>query len=141
MHFLWYLWKSLLKRRIYHEQLVETGEELNIIPEEIAIKASLTTRNMNMNLRGIGGHTTSLMELSEFTSIILASGEETQIHFFIEKGSVHTVLERPFLAYNNIGYSFSINKVKYSIIKRLLEEDYAYQYENLKKLDGKLVHL
>ncbi|MBW0573489.1 hypothetical protein O181_113204 [Austropuccinia psidii MF-1] len=44
--------------------LVDTGEELNIIPEEIAIKSSLTTRNLNMNLRGIGGHTTSLVALS-----------------------------------------------------------------------------
>ncbi|MBW0535317.1 hypothetical protein O181_075032 [Austropuccinia psidii MF-1] len=60
--------------------LVDTGAELNIIPEEIAIKASLTTRNLNMNLRG----------------------EETQIHFFIAKGSVHTLLERPFFADNNM---------------------------------------
>ncbi|MBW0500443.1 hypothetical protein O181_040158 [Austropuccinia psidii MF-1] len=87
--------------------LVDTGAELNIIPGEIAIKASLTTRNLNMNLRGIGGHTTSLVELSNFTAIILASGEETQIHFFIAKGSVHTVLGRPFLAENNIRLEFS----------------------------------
>ncbi|MBW0589431.1 hypothetical protein O181_129146 [Austropuccinia psidii MF-1] len=33
--------------------LVDTEAELNIIPEEIAIKASLTPRNLNMNLRGI----------------------------------------------------------------------------------------
>ncbi|MBW0494284.1 hypothetical protein O181_033999 [Austropuccinia psidii MF-1] len=44
--------------------LVDTGAELNIIPQEIAIKASLTTRNLNMNIRGIGGHTTSLVALS-----------------------------------------------------------------------------
>ncbi|MBW0541735.1 hypothetical protein O181_081450 [Austropuccinia psidii MF-1] len=31
--------------------LVDTGAELNIIPEEIAIKALITTRNLNMNLR------------------------------------------------------------------------------------------
>ncbi|MBW0528491.1 hypothetical protein O181_068206 [Austropuccinia psidii MF-1] len=75
-------------------ELVDTGEELNIIPEEIAIKFSLKTRKLNMNLRRIGGHTTSLVEISEFTPIILASGEETQIHFFIAKGSVDTVLGR-----------------------------------------------
>ncbi|MBW0540289.1 hypothetical protein O181_080004 [Austropuccinia psidii MF-1] len=51
--------------------LVDTGEELNIIPEEIAIKASLTTGNLNMNLRSVGGHTPSLVALSEFTPIIL----------------------------------------------------------------------
>ncbi|MBW0479187.1 hypothetical protein O181_018902 [Austropuccinia psidii MF-1] len=56
-------------------ELVDTGGELNIIPEEIAIKSSLTTRKLNMNLRGIGGHTTSLVALSEFTPVILASGE------------------------------------------------------------------
>ncbi|MBW0574085.1 hypothetical protein O181_113800 [Austropuccinia psidii MF-1] len=60
-----------------------------------------------MNFRGIGGHTTSLVALSEFTPIILASGEETQIHFFIAKGSVHTVLGRPFLEDNNIRLEFS----------------------------------
>ncbi|MBW0541353.1 hypothetical protein O181_081068 [Austropuccinia psidii MF-1] len=87
--------------------LVDTGEELNIIPEEIAIEFSLTRRNLNMNFRGIGGHTTSLVELSEFTPIILASGEETQIHFLIPKGSVHTLLGRPFLAENNSRLEFS----------------------------------
>ncbi|MBW0560918.1 hypothetical protein O181_100633 [Austropuccinia psidii MF-1] len=87
--------------------LVDTGAELNIIPEGIAIKSSIITRKLNMNLRGIGGHTTSLVALSEFTPIILASGEETQIQFFIEKGSIHTVLGRPFLADNNITGIFS----------------------------------
>ncbi|MBW0557933.1 hypothetical protein O181_097648 [Austropuccinia psidii MF-1] len=60
-----------------------------------------------MSLRGIGGHTTSLVALSEFTPIILASGEETQSNFSIAKGSVHTVLGRPFLADNNIRLEFS----------------------------------
>ncbi|MBW0513688.1 hypothetical protein O181_053403 [Austropuccinia psidii MF-1] len=87
--------------------LVDTGAELKMIPEEIGIKSSLTTRKLNMNLRGIGGHTTSLVALSEFTPIILVSGEEAQIHFFIAKGSVHTVLGRPFLADDNIRLEFS----------------------------------
>ncbi|MBW0491337.1 hypothetical protein O181_031052 [Austropuccinia psidii MF-1] len=87
--------------------LVDTGEELNIIPEEIEIKYSLTTRKLNMNLRLIGGHTTSLVALSEFPPIILASGEGAQIHFFIAKGFVHTVLGRPFLEDNNIRLEFS----------------------------------
>ncbi|MBW0579416.1 hypothetical protein O181_119131 [Austropuccinia psidii MF-1] len=56
---------------------------------------------------GIGGHTTSLVTLSDFTPIILPSGEETQIPFFIAKGSFHTVLGRPFLADNNIRLEFS----------------------------------
>ncbi|MBW0559571.1 hypothetical protein O181_099286 [Austropuccinia psidii MF-1] len=92
------------------KELVDTGEELSIISQEIEIKASLTTRNLNMNLRGMGGHTTSLVALSEFTPIILALGEETQIHFFIAKGSSHKVLGRPFLEDNNIRLEFSHNQ-------------------------------
>ncbi|MBW0522511.1 hypothetical protein O181_062226 [Austropuccinia psidii MF-1] len=87
--------------------LVDTGAELNIITEEIETKSSLTKRKLNMNLRGIGGHTTSLVALSEFTPIILASGEEAQIHFFIAKGYFHTVLGRPFFSDNNIRLEFS----------------------------------
>ncbi|MBW0554466.1 hypothetical protein O181_094181 [Austropuccinia psidii MF-1] len=34
--------------------LVYTGSEINIIPEETAIKASLTSRKLNMNIREIG---------------------------------------------------------------------------------------
>ncbi|MBW0466718.1 hypothetical protein O181_006433 [Austropuccinia psidii MF-1] len=86
--------------------LVDTGAELKIIPEEIEIKASLTTRYLYINLKGIGGHTTSLVALSEFTPILLASGEETQINLFIEKGSVNTVLGRPFLEEKNIRLEF-----------------------------------
>ncbi|MBW0488874.1 hypothetical protein O181_028589 [Austropuccinia psidii MF-1] len=87
-------------------ELVDTGDDLNIIPEDIEIKASLRTRKINIKLREIGGHSTLLVELSELTPIILASGEETKIHFFIENRyifrSVHIVLGRPFLADNNI---------------------------------------
>ncbi|MBW0463536.1 hypothetical protein O181_003251 [Austropuccinia psidii MF-1] len=93
-------------------ELVDTGEELNIIPEEIAIQSSLKTRKLNMNLRGIGGHTTSLVALSELTPIILASGEEPQIHFFIAKRYVHTVLGRPFLAEKNIRLEFTHKKAE-----------------------------
>ncbi|MBW0579788.1 hypothetical protein O181_119503 [Austropuccinia psidii MF-1] len=46
------------KEEYPNKALVDTGAELNTIPEEIAIEASLTTRNLNMNLRRIGGHTT-----------------------------------------------------------------------------------
>ncbi|MBW0523057.1 hypothetical protein O181_062772 [Austropuccinia psidii MF-1] len=58
--------------------LVDTGSEINIIPEEIAIKASLTSRKLNMNLRGIGGYTTSLVGLSESTQISMITGEENE---------------------------------------------------------------
>ncbi|MBW0474714.1 hypothetical protein O181_014429 [Austropuccinia psidii MF-1] len=65
-----------------------------------------------MNLRGIAGHTTSLVALSEFTPIIWAPGEETQIHLFIPKGYFHTVLGRNFFAENNIRLKFSHKKGK-----------------------------
>ncbi|MBW0512603.1 hypothetical protein O181_052318 [Austropuccinia psidii MF-1] len=58
--------------------LVDTGSEINIIPEEIAIQASLTSRNLNSNLRGIGGHTTSLVGLSEFTKITMITGDKNK---------------------------------------------------------------
>ncbi|MBW0544860.1 hypothetical protein O181_084575 [Austropuccinia psidii MF-1] len=87
--------------------LVDNGSEINIIPEEIAIKTSLTIREINMNLRGIGGNTTSLVRLSEFTPITMITGEEKEINLFIEKGAVHTILGRPFLADNNVKLEFS----------------------------------
>ncbi|MBW0495218.1 hypothetical protein O181_034933 [Austropuccinia psidii MF-1] len=87
--------------------LVDTGSELNIIPEYIEIKSSLTTRKLNMNLRVIGGHTISLVALLEFTPIVLASGEETQKNFLIEKGAVHTVPGRSFLEDNKVRFQFS----------------------------------
>ncbi|MBW0589373.1 hypothetical protein O181_129088 [Austropuccinia psidii MF-1] len=86
--------------------LADTGSEINIIPEEIEIKASLTSRKLNMNLRGIGGHTTSLVGISEFTPITIITGEEKEIHSFIEKGAVHPILGRPFLAGNNVKLEF-----------------------------------
>ncbi|MBW0575831.1 hypothetical protein O181_115546 [Austropuccinia psidii MF-1] len=83
------------KKEYSIRELVDTGTELNIIPEQIELKASLTTRKSNMKLRDIGGITASLVALSEFTPTILASGEETEIHFCIEKGSVSMYLEDP----------------------------------------------
>ncbi|MBW0573252.1 hypothetical protein O181_112967 [Austropuccinia psidii MF-1] len=87
--------------------LMDTGSEINIIPEEIAIKASLASRKLNMNLRGIGGHTTFLVGLSEFTPITMITGEEKEIHLFIAKVSLQTILGRPFLADNNVKFKFS----------------------------------
>ncbi|MBW0480864.1 hypothetical protein O181_020579 [Austropuccinia psidii MF-1] len=88
---------------VYHTiELVDTGSEINKIPEEIAIKASLTSRKLNMSLRGIGGHKKSLVGHSEFTPITMITGEEKEIYLFIAKGAVHTILRRPFLADNNV---------------------------------------
>ncbi|MBW0487856.1 hypothetical protein O181_027571 [Austropuccinia psidii MF-1] len=91
-------------------ELVDTESELNIIPEDSSIKAGLNTRCLNMNLRVIGGHCTSIVGLSEFTPITLVTGEERNIHLFLARGAVHTVLGRPFLADNNIILEFSQKK-------------------------------
>ncbi|MBW0496888.1 hypothetical protein O181_036603 [Austropuccinia psidii MF-1] len=100
--------------------LVDTREELKILSKEIAIKSSFTTRKLNMNLRGIGGHTTSFVALSEFTPIILASGEETQIHFSLQKDALIQYLEDPSWQTKTLGYNFPISKVKYLAIKNLM---------------------
>ncbi|MBW0559731.1 hypothetical protein O181_099446 [Austropuccinia psidii MF-1] len=86
--------------------LVDTGLKLNIISEYSEIKEGLTTRFLNMNLRGIGGHCTSIVGLAEFTPITLVTGEERNINLFVARGAVHTVLGRPFLADNNIRSDF-----------------------------------
>ncbi|MBW0555799.1 hypothetical protein O181_095514 [Austropuccinia psidii MF-1] len=90
--------------------LVDTGSELNMIPEDSAIKAGLTTRCLDMNLTVIGGLCTSIVGLAEFTPITLVTGEERNIHLFVAREAVHTVLGRPFLADNNIRLDFSQQK-------------------------------
>ncbi|MBW0464509.1 hypothetical protein O181_004224 [Austropuccinia psidii MF-1] len=55
-----------------------------------------------MKLRGIGGHSTAIVGLAENTPIILPSGDERRIHFFVDRGAVHTVVGRPFLVDNGI---------------------------------------
>ncbi|MBW0563640.1 hypothetical protein O181_103355 [Austropuccinia psidii MF-1] len=106
--------------------LVDTGSEINIITEEIAIKASLTSRKLNMNLRGIGGHKKSLVGLSEFTPITMITGEEKEIHLFIEKGAIHTKLGRQFEQIIILNWSFHTSKGKYLVIQRKMEEDCVY---------------
>ncbi|MBW0564400.1 hypothetical protein O181_104115 [Austropuccinia psidii MF-1] len=120
--------------------LVETGSEINIIPQELPIKASLTSRKLNMSLRAIGGPTISFVGLSEFTPITMIKGEEKEIHLFIEKGAVHTILARPFLADNNIKLEFSHKQGEYLVIQRKMEEDYFSQYVTPKLWIGKFLN-
>ncbi|MBW0543268.1 hypothetical protein O181_082983 [Austropuccinia psidii MF-1] len=92
--------------------LVGTGSKLNIIPEDIAVKAGITTRCLNMNLRVIGGNCTSIVGLAEFTPIAMATGEERKIQIFVERGKKHEVLRRPFLEDNNIKLDVSQQMVE-----------------------------
>ncbi|MBW0542001.1 hypothetical protein O181_081716 [Austropuccinia psidii MF-1] len=82
--------------------LIDTGAELSTIPEVESIKAILPMRVLNMRLRGIGGHSTEIVGLSENTVLVLPSGDERRIHFFVARGAVHTVIGRPFLSDNCI---------------------------------------
>ncbi|MBW0564367.1 hypothetical protein O181_104082 [Austropuccinia psidii MF-1] len=90
--------------------LVDISSELNIIPEDIEVKAGLTTRFLNMNLRGIGGNCTSIVGLEEFTSNNIVTVEEINIDLFVARGARHTVLGIPFLAENNIRLDLSQQK-------------------------------
>ncbi|MBW0559232.1 hypothetical protein O181_098947, partial [Austropuccinia psidii MF-1] len=76
---------SIAREEYPQMALVDIGSEINIIPEEIAIKASLT----------------------KFKPITMITGEEKEIHLLIAKGAVHTILGRPFLADNNVILEFS----------------------------------
>ncbi|MBW0537407.1 hypothetical protein O181_077122 [Austropuccinia psidii MF-1] len=82
--------------------LVDTGAELSIIPEVESIKAGIPMRELNMRLKGIGGHSTEIVGLSENTLLILPSGDERKIHFFVARGAIHTVIGRLFFAENGI---------------------------------------
>ncbi|MBW0557316.1 hypothetical protein O181_097031 [Austropuccinia psidii MF-1] len=55
-----------------------------------------------MRLKGIGGHSTAVVGLAENTLFVVQFGEERKIHFFVSRGTVHTLMGRPFLAYNGI---------------------------------------
>ncbi|MBW0480405.1 hypothetical protein O181_020120 [Austropuccinia psidii MF-1] len=79
--------------------LVYTGAELNIIPENESIEAGQAMRPLDMKLRAIGGHSTDIVGLAEKTPIILPSGDERRIHFFVARGAVHIVIGRPFFAH------------------------------------------
>ncbi|MBW0547198.1 hypothetical protein O181_086913 [Austropuccinia psidii MF-1] len=90
--------------------LVNTGSEVTIIPEDIAVKAGLTKIFLNLNLRGSSGHFTSIVGLAEYTPITMVTAEERNIHLFLARGAMHTVLGRPFLADNNIRLDFCQQK-------------------------------
>ncbi|MBW0542330.1 hypothetical protein O181_082045 [Austropuccinia psidii MF-1] len=93
---------SVGQERHIVKELVHTGAELSIIPEVESMKARLPKRVLNMRLRGIGGHSTAIVGLSEDTVLVLKSGDERKIHFFVARGAVHTAIGRPFLADNGI---------------------------------------
>ncbi|KAI7938667.1 hypothetical protein MJO28_014246 [Puccinia striiformis f. sp. tritici] len=90
--------------------LVDTGAEMNIIPDTIANQLGLVTTELFMRLKGIGGHFTPIIGLAENVPISVFPGYIHLADFFIVKGSVHTVLGRPFLADHNVRLELSNQK-------------------------------
>jgi hypothetical protein len=45
--------------------LVNTGAEMNIMPEDLAIQLKLPAREISMDIMGIGGHSTPIVGLAE----------------------------------------------------------------------------
>ncbi|POW08379.1 hypothetical protein PSHT_09551 [Puccinia striiformis] len=90
--------------------LVDTGAEMNIIPDTIANQLGLVTTELFMRLKGIGGHFTPIIGLAENVPISVFPGYIHLANFFIVKGSVHTVLGRPFLADHNVRLELSNQK-------------------------------
>ncbi|KAI7954064.1 hypothetical protein MJO28_006611 [Puccinia striiformis f. sp. tritici] len=90
--------------------LVDTGAEMNIIPDTIANQLGLVTTELFMRLKGIGGHFTPIIGLAENVPISVFPGYIHLANFFIVKGSVHTVLGQPFLADHNVRLELSNQK-------------------------------
>ncbi|KAH9449307.1 hypothetical protein MJO29_010167 [Puccinia striiformis f. sp. tritici] len=90
--------------------LVDTGAEMNIIPDTLADQLGLVTTEIFMRLKGIGGHFTPITGLAENVPISVLPGYSHLANFFIVKGSVHAVLGRPFLAEHNIWLELSNQK-------------------------------
>ncbi|MBW0562674.1 hypothetical protein O181_102389 [Austropuccinia psidii MF-1] len=88
-------------------ELFDTTLELNIIPEYSEIKEEVTTRCLNMCLKGIGGQCTSIAGLEELIPITIFNEEETNIHPFVEEEAAYTVLGISFLADNEIRLKIS----------------------------------
>ncbi|KAA1064066.1 hypothetical protein PGTUg99_004058 [Puccinia graminis f. sp. tritici] len=96
------------KRKI--RTLVDTGAEMNIILDSLADQLGLLTTEIFMWLKGIGGHFTPIIGIAENIPVSVFPGHIHLANFFIVKGSVHTVIGRPFLADHNIRLELSSQK-------------------------------
>ncbi|MBW0528755.1 hypothetical protein O181_068470 [Austropuccinia psidii MF-1] len=99
--------------------LVDTAAELSIILEVEPIKAGIPASAPKMRLKGIGGHSTAIVGLYENTLLILPSGDESKINFFLARGAVHIVIGRQFLAENCIRLENSQTQSEILIFREL----------------------
>ncbi|KAI9620357.1 hypothetical protein KEM48_008180 [Puccinia striiformis f. sp. tritici PST-130] len=87
--------------------LVDTGAEMNIMPESLAIQLQLPLREISMNIMGMGGHSTPIVGLAEGINFSIDAEDEKAANFFIARGKVYTVLGRPFLADHKVRLELS----------------------------------
>jgi hypothetical protein len=87
--------------------LVDTGAKMNIMPETLAIQLKLPSREIIMNIVGIGGHSTPIVGLAEGVHLCIDEEDEKAANFFIARGKVYTVLGRPFLADHKVRLELS----------------------------------
>jgi hypothetical protein len=87
--------------------LVDSGAELNIMPEELALQLKLPSREISMNIVGIGGHASPIVGLAEDIPFHIDSEDDKMANFFVVRGKVHTVLGRPFLADHKVRLDLS----------------------------------
>ncbi|KAI9610341.1 hypothetical protein H4Q26_006480, partial [Puccinia striiformis f. sp. tritici PST-130] len=59
--------------------LVDTGAEMNIMSESLAIQLKLPLREISMNITGIGGHSTRIVGLAEGIQFNIDSEDECEI--------------------------------------------------------------
>ncbi|KAI9608674.1 hypothetical protein H4Q26_004859 [Puccinia striiformis f. sp. tritici PST-130] len=89
-----------IRNKFYKQTYTLTLEEI----------LGLVTTEIFMRLKGIGGHFTPIVGLAENIQVSVLPGFIHLANFFIVKGSVHTVLGRPFLADHNIRLELSNQK-------------------------------
>ncbi|KNZ50775.1 hypothetical protein VP01_4244g1 [Puccinia sorghi] len=87
--------------------LVDSGAKLNIMPEEVALRLESPTREIRMNIMGIGGHSSPVVGLAEGISFKIDTKDRKAANFFIVWGKVYTVLGRPFLADHKVRLELS----------------------------------
>jgi hypothetical protein len=63
--------------------LVDSGSELNIMPEDQAIKLQLPTKEVHMRITGIGGHTSPVVGLAEEVPLHINTQNNKHVNFFI----------------------------------------------------------